>query len=224
MKINLKEIPILACRAELALRLAEFPPLSWEGYKGPRGFAELMSFSVRSTDIVEFSGVSERLGWSEVYVFRSEANSTAMGPEMWESLEKEGISLVSIGKRDICNLTRKELVCHFVWMCSCIDNIAGWERMVIYKLALKVAGIAYVEPVKFWKECGETDVVGMQVTESQFHKLTDLCASFCHKKKASASSLISLAKSIFFAYSARDEHFNRALNEFSSTLKNYDWS
>ncbi len=224
MKINLQKIPKLACRPELALQFEAYPSLFSKSYTGPRGLEELMSFSVRASDIVEFAAVIDQLGWADVYVFNTDANSTALGPDQWEALEEDGIRLVSLGKRDICSLTRSGLVCHFLWMCACTDTTVGWERMSFYKVALQIAGISFVDPVKSWVECGEVDVVGIEVTESQFKKLTDFCASFCIKKKIPVGDFISLANRNFYDSLVREETFDRAFEEFSSSLKNYSWS
>ena len=182
MKITLKKIPKLVCQPASALQFDAYPSLFSESYTGPQGFEELMSFSVRAADIVEFSAMSDRLGWADVYVFHTDFNSTALGPDQWEALEEDEIRIVSLGKKDICNLTRSGLVCHFLWMCACTDTTVGWERMSFYKVALAIAGMTFLMPVESWIECGEVDVVGMEVDESQFVKLTDFCAAFCIEK------------------------------------------
>ena len=224
MKIKLQKIPKLACQPAFALQFEAYPSLFSESFTGPRGFEELMSFSVRAADIVEFSAVTDRLGWGDVYVFNTDANSTALGPDQWEALEEDGIRLVSLGKKDTRGLTRSGLVCHFLWMCACTDTTVGWERMSFYKVALAIAGMAFIQPVKSWTECGEADVVGMEVTESQFIELTDFCAEFCIQKRIPVGPFIALAKSQFYGSSVQHESFNRAFNEFSLNLNNYSWS
>ena len=183
-----------------------------------------MSFSVRASEIAEFSVVSERLGWGDVHVFRTDSHSTALGPDQWDALEEDGIRLVSLGNKDICGLTRSGLVCHFLWMCACTDTTVGWERLSFYKVALANAGMTFVEPVKSWIECGEIDVVGMEVTESQFIKLTDFCAAFCIEQAIPLGPFIALAKSQLYGSPVGHETFDQAFEEFLINLSNYSWS